>query len=68
MNANDFLPDTLMDSLFNELQSGKLLEKILKESLGEELVIYLHLRADSSKAELEYSSGSQVAINSKKEI
>lgn len=62
----DSLTSPLKDSLWNEIMNSDFLEKMLKESLGEELILYLHVIADSATAELNAGSGSQINVRLKK--
>lgn len=62
----DSLTSPISDSLFNEIMNGDLLQKLLKENLGEELTLYLHVISDSVKAELNAGSGSQINVRFKK--
>ena len=65
-NGKDSIPEHIKDSMLKELTSVGFLEKMLKQQLGEELVMYMHVRADSSTAELEGNGGSQIKVNLQK--
>ena len=56
----DSIPPDIKDSVLKVLSSPSFLEKMLKQQLGEEMVVYMHVRADSSYAELEGHGGIQI--------
>jgi hypothetical protein len=66
LKGSDSVPSGVKDSIMQLLSSSAFLENMLKEQLGEEMVMYIHVRADSATAELEGYSGNKVKVNARK--
>jgi hypothetical protein len=59
----DSLSVAVGDSLMKELREGHLLQKMIRKQFGDEVTLYVHVKADASYAELEINTSGMLRIH-----